>query len=340
MKRANQLLKASLTIFLLLGWAGGSLAEEIERSFSGVKSIRMKTVSGDCIIEAGTGSEVKLTLKHTYSDDVFEAEIDQRGSRLILEERFRRSSWGSHRGSSSWHLIVPKDVEIDFGTASGEFSVEGVENNIEARSASGDLTFKEIKGEVRASAASGNIDLTDIEGEVSASTASGDVELDGVEGNTKASTASGRIDAQKVNGEIKFSAASGDVRASDITGEIKMSAASGDVTASNVNVEERSSFSAASGNVEVSFGSSPKDDVKVSAASGDAELDYDGNSIQGYIEMTARARRGRIRAPFDFDKEETYEKWGQEYVTKSVQKGESSLTIEISTASGTATLKQ
>jgi hypothetical protein len=50
--------------------------------------------------------------------------------------------------------------------------------------------------------------------------------------------------------------------------------------------------------------------------------------------------RGRIVAPFDFDDEEEFERWGQDYARKSFKRGNDGPMIAIETASGRAELKE
>ncbi len=117
-----------------------------------------------------------------------------------------------------------------------------------------------------------------------------------------------------------------------------MGTASGDIDARGIDIKDRSEFSAASGDVEVILTKSPQFDLKLSSASGDAVLNFNKNPIKGFIKMTAKTRRGDIRAPFEFDNEEVYYKWDDEYVTKTATKGSDRPKIEISTSSGRAEL--
>ena len=151
-------------------------------------------------------------------------------------------------------------------------------------------------------------------------------------------TASGSIKVKNVSGEIDFNTASGDVKISESTGEFEVSTASGDINATEVVLKRSSSFSAASGDVDVGLGKSPEYDLSVSTASGDSRLNFNSNPIRGRLEMTARARKGRIRAPFKFDDEEYYYKWDQEYVTKFIERDRDFPLITINTASGRAIL--
>lgn len=318
--------------------AGPAFGQEISKSFKDVKSIKIKTVSGDCIIEKGSDSEVQVKVSYTYSNDEFQAEMEMRGSRLYLDENFI-SRRGRHSGRSSWHLVVPAEVLIDFSTASGDLEATGLKSEVSASSASGNLTLRDVGGDVRTSTASGNVRITGSTGKLKASTASGEIELSDISGYVKSSTASGSIYAENLKGELSFSTASGNIRARKASGEMSMSCASGNVDATDIVIENRSSFSAASGNVEVGLAKALEHDVKLSSASGDAVLDFGGTPIKGFIEMTAKLRDGRIRAPFDFDKEETIYRGNSEYMVKTAQKGDGPM-IEISTASGTAEIRK
>lgn len=316
-------------------------AQEISKSFQNVKSVKIKTVSGECVIQKGSSNEVKVVVTHTYSEGEFEPEIEQRGSRLYLTEKFRSRSWrDNYRGTSKWSVTVPADVLVEFSTASGDLEASDLKNEIEASTASGNVILKNIGGNVKASTASGDIELVDSDGEVKCSTASGAIEWTNVSGYSKASTASGTIRADGVKGEFSMSTASGGIRAKNLSGDMQLSTASGNVDASEVTIAARSSFSAASGDVEVALAKTPEHDLKVTSASGDAILNFGGNEIKGFIEMAARADRGRIRAPFKFDKEETVWRHDQEYMVKTVQKGSGGPMIEVRTASGAAEIKQ
>lgn len=329
----------TLLIFVIMQ-AAAFQNGEIKKTFKDVKSIRIKTVSGDCVVNNSNNDAVEVILKYTYDDEDFEPEFDQSGDRLILTERFRGHSMRGIRGRSTWYLNVPQATDIDFSTASGDFAVSDLKSTIEASTASGDVELTNITGEFDVSTASGDIKGRDVNGNVDFNTASGDVDLAQVEGELSVSTASGEISAENLSGEIDFSTASGKVEVSQSTGEFELSAASGRVEADEITLTARSSFSTASGDVEVVLAKNPEYNLKISSASGDALLNFNNHPIEGFIRMTAKADRGRIKAPFKFDDEEIYYKWDDEYVTKSVTRGSNKPRIEISTASGSAVLRE
>lgn len=296
------MIRKSVFFFAFALLAGSILGAQRGESntFSGVTEIRLQTVSGGCQIERSTSSDVIVEVDSSFDERSYYADMEQRGDRLILKERF---SGRSNSGNSKWTLFVPDDVRIEFSTASGDFEMTGVRADIEV------------------------------------STASGEIRLTDVAGDLEASTASGNVIGRGLQGILHLSTASGDVQVEDSMGEFKLSTASGDVRARNLSFDSEGSFSSASGNAELTLASSPQFDLKVSSASGDAILEINGVDLRASLEVMARKDRN-IRAPFSFDREETIYRWDQEYVRKSVDLGGGGPLIEVSTASGRAEIRR
>jgi len=172
------------------------------------------------------------------------------------------------------------------------------------------------------------------------SSASGYMSVNDLSGYFEASTASGDIRLEDCSGEFEISTASGDIMADNCHGEFRLSTASGSIEAEGVVLDNESSFSTASGEVDVTLGKSAEYDLNIGTASGSAVLSYGGNPIKGLFEFEAKERSGRIVCPFDFDDEETYRKWGDKYVRKTFTKGADTPLITVATASGRAVLKE
>jgi len=129
--------------------------------------------------------------------------------------------------------------------------------------------------------------------------------------------------------------ASGDIDADGGEGAFELSTASGNVEASAVTLNDSSSFSTASGDVEVSVNQSPSHDLQLSSASGNVDLNLQGNSLQGFVSMSTKNGRGySIDAPFEFDNTETYYRHNDEYIKKTVTLGDPSIKITLSTSTG------
>jgi len=310
-------------------------AGEIKKTFQGVKEVRIKTVSGNCVIEKGSSPEVAVTLTYSYDDEDYEPELEQRGDRLLLTEQF----FGRHvTGKSTWRLTAPEKIAITFSTASGDFEAADLTSLLKANTASGNVRLRNLKGEFDINTASGEIDAQKLEGRIEMNTASGDITLASVSTELDINTASGRIDAQDLKGKVKINSASGNISISTASGEFEINAASGDIAARGVIIEQASILKAASGDVEVTLGKNLSNDLSLHSASGDAVLNFNNHPVVGFIKMTAKVRSGSIRAPFEFDEEDTYYRGDDEYVTKTVKKGSDTPIIEIRTASGDAVL--
>jgi DUF4097 and DUF4098 domain-containing protein YvlB len=292
-------------------------ATEVHKEFDGVKSIRIKAVSGDCIVSTHRKDKVIVDLVYDVDpEDAFRYSIDEHGGKLTIRER-----WKSGGGDVQWTLTVPEGAEIDFESASGDFEASGPFEGIEASTASGDVELEKIGGDVEVS------------------TASGDVMITGAGGDIEVSTASGDVDGKQLDGDIEISTASGDIDVSDSKGSFSLSCASGEVAAKGIETKGASSFSTASGSVKVVLSKTSEYDLNLSAASGDVTLDYNGNPVKGYFEFEAMKGRGRISCPYDFDDEEEFEQWDRTFVRKSFSKGGDEPEIYLSTASGRIVLK-
>ena len=293
------MLATLIGVMLLSVNAVAGRGQEETKTYQGIETIRLNTVSGDCIIQKGTGTDVTVEVVSSYRPrDSFEPRFKDRGKVLKLSEEM----YGSNSGRSTWTLTVPDNVEITFSSASGDFEIVG------------------------------------LQGEFSAKTASGDVRAEDCGGRLKLSSASGNIDLHGCNGNVRSSAASGDIQLTECSGEFDVSSASGNVDADAVTLKAPSSFSSASGDALVILASIPEHDLSVGSASGDATLNYDGNPLSGRFEFTANYRHGRINAPVEFDGEEQYRRHGERYVSKWFTKGPETPLISLETGSGEAVL--
>ncbi|MCU0638393.1 MAG: DUF4097 domain-containing protein [Candidatus Krumholzibacteria bacterium] len=336
--------------------AGG---EEVHKTFAGIKSVDIGTVSGDCVVKTHKSGEVIVDLYYDVEPEgSLEYKMNDRGGKLVLEEDWRNSRSHSMSGEVVWTLTLPEGMDIEFSTASGDLTLTGPLGDIEASTASGDISVTGPVGTVDASTASGDIEIENATGDIDVSTASGDVTLINVVGKKDVSTASGdiriedskddidlstasgEITAKNVEGDMEMSTASGEIGISGAKGAFKLSCASGEITADEITIAGESIFSTASGSVRVLLAATSEHDLTLSTASGDVILEYGGNPVKGYFEFEARKRHGRIVSPFDFDNEEEFEQNGDTYVRKSFAVGGKTPSVFLSTASGRVELKK
>ncbi|MCX6827494.1 MAG: DUF4097 family beta strand repeat-containing protein [candidate division Zixibacteria bacterium] len=270
--------------------------------FEGKSLVEIETISGNCVVKKGISDwKIEVEIKGSCDPEhLFKPQFSEKENRLVIQEVID----GSNTCSATWTIIVPKKTDISFSSASGELKVAG------------------LKSRIFANTASGSIDISDCSGRIDISSASGD------------------IVASRLNGEIQLETASGDIEVHKAEGKLNAESASGSVFGSEIRITEMSAFTTASGDVNVMLNGSPSSNLTVSSASGKAVLNYKGNPISGYFEFTARVDKGRIKAPFKFDKEEEFDRDGTTYITKSFTKGTNLPEIYIETASGTAVLEE
>jgi len=334
--------KSALVILIVMFcftsvYANGS-KKEISRRFDRKESVEIKLVSGDCTVRTHDSSEIRVDI--IYQDDLedrVEFNFRERGGTLYMEEDWNHS--GS--GDIHWIITLPGETDVDFSSASGDLQVSGLSGNLEGRTASGDIVLEGIRGSVDVAVASGDVEIRKCKGEIEISSASGDIFMENCSGEIELSTASGDIEAVGIDSkEIELHAASGDIDISESRGAFEISVASGEVKAEEIKITGKSEFSTASGEVEIILAESPEHNLDLSTASGDILLDYNGNPVKGNFEFTAKKHGGHIKAPFDFDREEEFEKNGKEYLRKSFRRKNDSPFIYLSTASGSVELRK
>jgi len=294
----------------------------VNKSFSGVKHIRINTAAGDCDIKKGTGANVDVELKYSYDASSYSPRFDQSGDRLTIGET---RTGKDYHGGANWTITVPDGVEIDFSTGSGNLAINGLTINIDARTGSGDIQIADVKGEVDANTGSGNIDVNEFVG------------------NAKLNTGSGTADISEAEGKLDLNCGSGNIKLSQCKAYFKINTGSGNINADKITLTDYGRFNTGSGRARVTLAETPKFDLSLNSGSGDAELDFNGNEIVGVIVMKASKNHGHITAPFEFDstKEESYGN-GDDNVTivKTAKKGNGTNRIEVSTGSGDAVLRK
>ncbi len=303
MKRTKIII--SLFVFLIFMVSTALLAapeEKVDKTFSKKDEIRFKLVLGDCHLKKSSDGRIHVHLVYSYEPDMsYEPRMRERGDTLYLEEKMQGNN---PKGYSTWTVEIPDDIEIDFKSATGNLTVEGLQLEIDG------------------STGTGNIDLDQVKGEYDLSTGTGDV------------------DAYDSEGEFELSSGTGDVEVKNCKGNFEVSSGTGDVKAEGLTVELDGVFSSGTGDAEVSFPEGTDFELRISSGTDDAILNMNGKQIRGYFEFTCHARRGRIVSPVKFDKEEEYKQNDQTYLRKSFTQGKDVPKVYIKTGTGTARLRK
>ena len=296
-----------------------SAQSALNKSFNGVKKIKINTASGSCEITRSKDASVGVNVEHTY-DSRFEPRMEMEDDHLVIKEVFNGNQF---HGYSKWKLTVPDNISIDFSTGSGDFTAGEISLDLDATTGSGNLTFTKVKGKVEGS------------------TGSGDVELIFFDGDADLNTGSGNMNVENSRGDLSLNCGSGNIKLNDNQAVISANTGSGSIDARNLVLKGSSKFNTGSGDAEVGLASTPTYDLSVNSGSGDAQLNFNGNEIKGEIVMQASKRNGKIDAPFEFDKTEEINNWGDNVtVKKTAVKGNASNRISVSTGSGSAVLKK
>jgi DUF4097 and DUF4098 domain-containing protein YvlB len=270
--------------------------QEINKSFSAKEVVKIQTVSGDCLIQAGKGNKISVNLVYNYSTDYYTPTMTEEGNTLILKEEFKkRNTWThGHNKTAKWTVTVPEKTKIEFSSASGDLKVHNLKSELSSRTASGDVKLEGFKGTIKVKAASGDIKVFDSEGNFMVKTASGD---------------------------LKFE---------DVKGEFEAKCASGDIKIIDLQLTGASVFATASGDVRIKMAKTSAYDFSLSAASGDIHLDYNGNAVKGYFEFKGHKDEMSSDISFDGGDSGKYSR----HVTKYFKRGGDSPKVTIKTASG------
>ena len=310
-------MKLKIFVILVLASTVSAFGQKTtSKTFTGIESIRLTASSGSGKFVKSSGNEVKVTLEFTYDEDEFEYTMENREGTLVLEEEFIGRNVS---GNSYWSLEVPDGVDIRFTSGSGDLEIDGL--NVELKSTQG----------------SGSVLLKNTQGDFKLTTGSGDHEVNDHQGDLDLTTGSGKIYASSSSGNLEFVTGSGDMEFKECTGFISATVGSGDITGRGLSLTDGGRFTSGSGNVEVSLTSELTGKISLVSGSGDAVLDFGGKEINAEITMEVNEKRGRIVAPFKFDKEEVIERSGDNNkLRKSVKLGSGKAVVKVISGSGTA----
>ncbi len=271
-----------------------------DREFEAKKEVRIKLVLSGCELTTSTNGKIQVHHESTYDPERYKAIMEEKGDRLILEEKFYENE---NSGDAYWKISVPPGTEVEFNTATG------------------DLNVKSFSGELDGNSGTGDIEVEKAEGEFDLNSGTGDVII---------RASSGEFDLNSGTGSVKISEAKGDFRANSGTGRCQ---------ANDIMILHDGEFNSGTGNVLVERPIGDDFDLNINSGTGDAILDLNGLPLVGYFEFKAQAQRGDIECPVEFDEEEKGGREDHEYQRKSFTRERKSPRYFISTGTGTAELK-
>ena len=279
----------------------GTSTQKIIKTFESKKTIRVKTIVGNCVVKMGDNNNIHVSVEYTYSQKNYKPRIKEKKNKLILKEKFR----GSASGKSTWFLTVPENTKIVF------------------TSVSGDCSLIEMKGKVLVKVTKGDFIARNFTGELKFDTANGDISIRNAQGNFTVNTLLGNINMD------------------DVQGCFNITTYKGDLKATNVELNRPSKFTSYCGKTEIILSRSAEFSLSVTSGLGDVILNYNNNPLKGYFELIRRASSGKIESPITFENvKEFSDKGGVKFLKKSFQKGEELPRIKITAHMGNAILKK
>lgn len=303
--------------------------EEINKTFSKKDNLKISVASANCFLKKSNTNEIKVRITHTYDKNDYIPEFTEESNKLVIKEVFKENNM---HGKAQWFIEIPDNTEISFNSASGNVEAVDLKCNLKLNTASGNVKINKVYGELTVHTASGNAKLEDVNTKVNIKTASGNAFLNNADAEISISTASGGIKSQNIKGKVNLNTASGNISVKGMTGEMKAHTASGDIEGVDMTLIKATSFGTASGDVEIRLSKSPVEELSFSTASGDVKLDFNGNTINGYFELKAKAHSGNIDVPSGFNLVSSDE--DDSMIEKIYKSGTGTPKIKMNTASG------
>jgi DUF4097 and DUF4098 domain-containing protein YvlB len=229
--------------------------ERVVKAFNVGKagSLLLHNVSGDVVITAGGGSEIRVeAIKRAKGRSQAEARQQLDNVALTMQDAGGRVDVRAEprgRETRAWvdfNVIVPYEASAEIHSVSGDISVTGV------------------KGEVRAESVSGTVKASALTRLAAMKSVSGDVDLNGVESD----------------GTIVLSSVSGDVTATNLKARaLEVSAVSGDTTLTQCQ-SERAQVNTVNGDISYSGRLAKAGRYELKTHSGDIMLYHQGSPFE------------------------------------------------------------
>jgi hypothetical protein len=194
---------SAVTLIMLSSVAGAQ--ERSSRDFRWAKAlpagqwVRIHNISGDVTVTATEGDRVEVVGlrrgRGGYDEDDVRVDVHEGRDGVTICALWGEESWcddhGSHieshgegrrhRGSIDFEVRLPRRLKLSANSVSGDVEVNGVGDEVRARSVSGDVKLERVRApSVTATSVSGDVDV-----QVDALTGDGDLRFTSVSGNVE-----------------------------------------------------------------------------------------------------------------------------------------------------------
>ena len=213
-------------------------------------TVDLQLVSGEIVVNAGTGSQVRI---HAYSERGV-LEFSATGSRVSLDVRSSRGRMGDTR----YEVTVPVGVRLELKSVSGDITSHGVKGELEVEAVSGDIDVSD---------GTGMVELTNVSGDITAARLSGENRIDVVSGDVALSDVSGTFEIETVSGEMTIERASlKSLRTESVSGELSYDG--------TLDPQGRYEFHSQSGDIRLRLPSSAGGSVRLETFSGSVDSEF------------------------------------------------------------------
>lgn len=236
-----------------------------EENFKDIKKIEVDITSYDVELKESNGSDllVEITGSMKNKDKI---KVEQLEDELKIYQDGSIICIGLCLYKETITIYVPEDYELEYihESTSGSLKSEVALNNGKIKTTSGDIELATmITGSL--SSTSGNIKISE-GNNLEVSSTSGDINIDNVT-------------------DLQGSATSGDVTINELTNKVNFSTTSGEINLKKMNINEDSSLSATSGNINIGLEKEIFIDAKTK--SGDIDINNTNNSPSLTITTTS-----------------------------------------------------
>lgn len=243
-------------------------------------TVDLQLVSGEIIVSAGSGNQVRIKAWSERGQLEFSASA----SRVSLDVHSQRGRMGDTR----YEVTVPAGVRLELKSVSGDITAHGVGGELEAGAVSGDVDVSDAKGRV---------DIESVSGDITAERLAGDVRVNAVSGDVSITDVSGDLDIETVSGEMNLERVA--------VKTLRSETVSGDMTyEGSLDPDGRYEFHSQSGSVKLRVPASAGGSVRIETFSGSLESEFPmtmqpgerGSERPKRMEFTFGTGRSRITA--------------------------------------------
>jgi len=267
---------------------GGSWAEEITGTLTGVKNLRVKVAMGSVVVRGGNQQGINYVVHTRFGNSSEQDARRQFEDYKITAYVKGDTAWivGDWQGgrqprhcSSEFSVMVPREMTlVKLETEGGNVEAAGLAGRVEAESGGGSVRFDDIGGGANAETGGGSIDVGSVSGDIGLRTGGGSIEVHQANGKLAADTGGGSVDIQSIGQDATIETGGGGIHVRHCNGHLKVSTGGGSIDLGDIG-----------GPVDVDTGGGS---IRIDSAKGHVRASTGGGGIDLFGVPSARAETG------------------------------------------------